>query len=78
MATPAEDQPFWAPVMGINDFTLKFEESILQILPSGLVIAMLPVAMFHYWKQPVYVRSSPLLWVKLVSWIPSTNEMAIC
>ncbi|OAA75848.1 ABC multidrug transporter [Akanthomyces lecanii RCEF 1005] len=66
MATRAEDQPFWAPIMGIFDFTLKFEESILQILPSGLVIAMLPFAIFHYWNQPVYVRSSPLLWVKLI------------
>ncbi|OAQ95889.1 hypothetical protein LLEC1_01632 [Akanthomyces lecanii] len=52
MATLPEDQPFWAPITGIFDFTLKFEESILQILPSSLVIAMLPVAMFHYWKQP--------------------------
>ncbi|TQV92257.1 ABC multidrug transporter [Cordyceps javanica] len=60
-----EEQPFWAPIARIFDFTLKFEETILQILPSRVVIAILPAAMFYYWRQPVYVRGSPLLWAKV-------------
>ncbi|KAJ3496582.1 hypothetical protein NLG97_g2553 [Lecanicillium saksenae] len=66
MASPAADQRFWAPQRAIFDFSLTFEQVVMEILPSAIVIAFSPLVYFKYRKEPVYVRSSPLLWAKLV------------
>lgn len=49
------------------DFTLLFEDTILTILPAGLLIAIFPFYFLHYLKLPVYISSGFLLWTKLVS-----------
>ncbi|KAJ2983292.1 hypothetical protein NQ176_g797 [Zarea fungicola] len=67
MAREYESRPLWAPILGIFDFPLAFEEVILQVLPTGLVIALLPFTMYQYWKQPVYVPKSSLLRAKTVA-----------
>ncbi|KAJ6783934.1 hypothetical protein PWT90_02117 [Aphanocladium album] len=65
MASSAADQRFWAPQLAIFDFSLTFEQVIMEILPSAVVIFLSPLVYFHYRKQPVHVRSSPLLWAKM-------------
>lgn len=67
MAPPGADQRFWAPLPAIFDFSLTFEQVVMEILPSTVVIALSPLVYLHYRKKPVYVRASPLLWAKLVS-----------
>ncbi|KAJ3492948.1 hypothetical protein NLG97_g5041 [Lecanicillium saksenae] len=59
------DSLFWDPLMAIFDFTLRFEEIILQLMPSALAIGACIVWYNHYRHEPVYVRSSPLLWAKI-------------
>lgn len=45
----------------------------MEMLPSCLVIALSPIVYYYYQKKPVYVRSSPLLWIKLVSHGPNNS-----
>ncbi|KAJ6789065.1 hypothetical protein PWT90_00367 [Aphanocladium album] len=66
MATPTSDQAFWPPVRAIFDLTLRFEESILNLIPSSIIIASAPVLVIHYRKNPAYVQhAGALLWAKL-------------
>lgn len=62
----SSDSVLWPPLRGLYDVTLKFEETFANILPSAAIAALSPVILFHYARQPVYVRHSPLLWIKLV------------
>ncbi len=70
----AADGHFWDPVLKIFDFSLLFEETIFQLIPSCFAILVSLIFITHHQHEPVYVRSSPLLWTKVVSC--STN--AIC
>ncbi|KAJ4151579.1 hypothetical protein LMH87_012269 [Akanthomyces muscarius] len=66
MSTLAADRNFWDPLEGIFDFSLKFEEAVLQLIPSGISLAFFPIFAYRYRHDPIYVRSSPLLWAKLL------------
>jgi ATP-binding cassette, subfamily C (CFTR/MRP), member 1 len=50
------------------DFTLLFEESILAILPSALLLLAAPVRLFSLCKRRNVVGGSALLLAKLVSY----------
>ncbi|OAR05900.1 hypothetical protein LLEC1_02682 [Akanthomyces lecanii] len=66
MSTVSADDAFLGKLRGISDFTLKFEETVLDLSPSCLLIVLAPVAAIYYLQQPVHVRRSPLLWIKLL------------
>lgn len=65
MALP-QDGSIWPSGFPIFDFTLKFEETILEMLPSSGFLFFGSAAYIYYRQQPVYIRHSPLLWLKLV------------
>ncbi|KAJ6785660.1 hypothetical protein PWT90_06005 [Aphanocladium album] len=58
------DKSFWSQAR-IPDVTLEFEESILQILPSGSFLFFAAALVLYYWQHPARIRRSKLLWVKL-------------
>ncbi|KAJ4158067.1 uncharacterized protein LMH87_008612 [Akanthomyces muscarius] len=62
----AADGHFWDPVLKIFDFSLLFEETIFQLIPSCFAILVSLIFITHHQHEPVYVRSSPLLWAKVV------------
>jgi hypothetical protein len=49
------------------DFTLLFEETILSILPSAVLLLLIPPRILQLWKTPHKVISSYLLTTKIVS-----------
>ncbi|KAJ3494922.1 hypothetical protein NLG97_g3760 [Lecanicillium saksenae] len=61
------DGLFWASNPPIFDFSLKFEESIFELLPSSFFIFFGAFTYLYYLQQPVYVRQSALLWLKLLT-----------
>jgi ATP-binding cassette subfamily C (CFTR/MRP) protein 1 len=48
------------------DFTLLFEESILSILPTAIILTVAPFRIFYLWKKQNKLRRSRLLFTKLV------------
>ena len=49
------------------DFTLLFEESLLAIVPSVLLLLALPLRYRHLWKKRTKeVARSPAYWIKAV------------
>ncbi|KAJ3490415.1 hypothetical protein NLG97_g5784 [Lecanicillium saksenae] len=69
------DSHFWDPVLEYFDFTLAFEETILQLVPSCLSLLITPLFLLHYQHEPVYVRQSPLLWAKVVSFLSAPTPL---
>ncbi|OAR01944.1 hypothetical protein LLEC1_02922 [Akanthomyces lecanii] len=67
MAVVTADSLFWDPLVSLFDFTLRFEEIILQLIPSALAIGACSVWYNRYRHEPVYIRSSPLLWAKIIA-----------
>ncbi|OAR00032.1 hypothetical protein LLEC1_00475 [Akanthomyces lecanii] len=67
MASEARDQAFWPPIASIFDFTLKFEESVSTIAPSGIAIVSIACMLFYYLRKHTLVRNGLLLWLKLAS-----------
>ncbi|TQV97095.1 ABC multidrug transporter [Cordyceps javanica] len=65
MSTLAADRNFWDPLLSVFDFSLKFEQVILEIVPSIIGILLFLVLVNRYRLKPVYIRTSPLLWIKL-------------
>ncbi|KAJ4151482.1 hypothetical protein LMH87_012178 [Akanthomyces muscarius] len=66
MANSSADQVLWPPSRAMFDLTLQFEESVLGLAPSSIVIASAPILIIHYRKNPARVQgSSSLLWAKL-------------
>ncbi|KAJ2976534.1 hypothetical protein NQ176_g4897 [Zarea fungicola] len=59
------DGSFWPKYFPIFDFSLTFEETILQILPSGSFIFFASAIVLYYRQKPVRIRRSALLWAKL-------------
>lgn len=57
----------------MSDFTLKFEDIVLDILPAGSWAILTPFLHFYYLNKPVYIRHSALLWLKLVSFAAKYN-----
>ena len=52
------------------DFTLLFEETILSIIPSALLLLLIPLRIIRLWKSPRKVTGSYLQTAKIVN-IPS-------
>lgn len=57
------------PGIGSFDFTLLFEETILSILPSALLLLLIPPRIFRLWKSPRKVTGSYLRTTKIVSFL---------
>jgi len=51
---------------GSFDFTLLFEQSILSVLPSALLVCVATVRIWWLGRKEVQVRAGKLLGVKLV------------
>ncbi|KAF7594114.1 hypothetical protein BBP40_010113 [Aspergillus hancockii] len=67
-----EDNGFHIPVQSCRDgfdFPLLFEETILGVLPLGLVLATVPFRLWHLFRKQRKVVKSWLLWAKLTTWI---------
>ena len=63
----SSDQDF-GPKSGTTfDFTLAFDQSILNILPSSILVLVAPLFIRYYRSQAQVILSSGLLWGKLVS-----------
>lgn len=67
VAEQTGDRAFWPPQPRLFDLTLKFEETIMGIMPSVVMAAMSPFLIAHYSHEPVRVRRSWHLWAKMVS-----------
>ncbi|KAI8176490.1 ABC transporter atnG [Colletotrichum sp. SAR 10_86] len=61
------DDYFGPQVNGYFDFTVLFEQSILSILPTALLILLAPVRITWLLRNDIRVRAGKLLWLKLVS-----------
>lgn len=60
--------PFFEPSnQSVFDFTLLFEETILSIVPSALLLLLIPPRVLHLCKTPRKVNGSYLLTAKIVS-----------
>ncbi|OAA75510.1 ABC transporter [Akanthomyces lecanii RCEF 1005] len=59
------DSYWWPPAFQIFDFSLKFEETMFEILPSSSFLFFGAATYLYYRCQPVYIRDSLLLWIKL-------------
>lgn len=60
------DRFWWPSDLGIFDFSLRFEEATFEILPCSLFLLFGIAVFVYYHRQPVYVRTGALLWLKLV------------
>ncbi|OAR03170.1 hypothetical protein LLEC1_03577 [Akanthomyces lecanii] len=54
-----------AALPGQFDFTLVFEQSMLAIVPGGIITLLIPFYLRTAIRSPQHVRSGRLLWVKL-------------
>ncbi|OAQ99516.1 hypothetical protein LLEC1_05570 [Akanthomyces lecanii] len=66
MSTLAADRNFWDPLLDIFDLSLKFEQVILEIVPSIIGVILFLVFANRYRLEPVYIRTSALLSIKLI------------
>lgn len=57
---------FELPGSATFDFTLLFEETILSIVPSAVLLLLIPPRILRLWKTPHKVISSYLLTTKIV------------
>lgn len=60
------DHWFWPSGLPAFDFSLKFEETILQILPSSSFIFFASASFLHYRQNNARIRRGQLLWAKMV------------
>lgn len=65
--TTGADNAFGPRTGSSFDFTLKFDDTVLNILPSVIMICATPVFIAYYRKQKQVILVSALLWCKLVS-----------
>ncbi|KAF9879602.1 ABC multidrug transporter [Colletotrichum karsti] len=61
------DDYFGPQVNGYFDFTVLFEQAILSILPTALLIILAPIRIIWLRGSDIRVRSGTLLWLKLVA-----------
>ncbi|KAJ4155490.1 hypothetical protein LMH87_000731 [Akanthomyces muscarius] len=59
------DHWFWPVAFPVFDFSLKFEETILQLLPSCSFILFASATFLYYRQTNARIRRSRLLWTKL-------------
>jgi hypothetical protein len=67
---PTADNVFGPVVDGCRDgfdFTLLFEQSIMSIVPSALLLLAFPVRYVYLHKQDVKAQTALISWLKLVS-----------
>ncbi|XWX01485.1 hypothetical protein V2A60_009513 [Cordyceps javanica] len=62
------DQQLWPSrfLAAIWDFSLKFEDVVLDIVPAASWAILTPAIHYYYVNKPVYVSHSPVLWLKLL------------
>ncbi|KAJ3496732.1 hypothetical protein NLG97_g2449 [Lecanicillium saksenae] len=60
-----DERWFWPDSPPLFDFTFKFEETILQIVPSSSFIVFASASVFYYFQKNARIRASALLWAKL-------------
>ncbi|KAJ3498216.1 hypothetical protein NLG97_g1286 [Lecanicillium saksenae] len=60
------DNDFWPSNFEILDFSLKFEEIILDILPDCCFLLIGILVYLHYRRQPIYINDGPLLVLKTI------------
>ncbi|KAM3548412.1 hypothetical protein MY1884_009190 [Beauveria asiatica] len=71
------DNLFWPEGFPIFDFSLKFEQNILQILPSASLILFKTTIVFHYLQNNVRISQSKLSWTKVtVTFVLCALELA--
>ncbi|KAK2768034.1 ABC multidrug transporter [Colletotrichum kahawae] len=61
------DDYFGPQVNGYFDFTVLFEQSILSILPTALLILLAPIRIIWLLRNDTRVRAGKLLWLKLAA-----------
>ncbi|OAA70783.1 ABC transporter [Akanthomyces lecanii RCEF 1005] len=59
------DHWFWPVAFPVFDFSLKFEETILQLLPSCSFILFASATFLYYRQTNARIRRTRLLWTKL-------------
>ncbi|OAA63985.1 ABC transporter, transmembrane domain, type 1 [Cordyceps fumosorosea ARSEF 2679] len=67
MPTAGDDQAFGPQHATSFDFTLKFEQTALGILPTGLLIAAAPLFVYVCKRRPACARAGITLWIKLAA-----------
>ncbi|TQV90054.1 ABC transporter [Cordyceps javanica] len=62
------DQQLWPSrfLAAIWDFSLKFEDVVLDIVPAASWAILTPAIHYCYVNKPVYASHSPVLWLKLL------------
>ncbi|KAF5247273.1 hypothetical protein FANTH_6530 [Fusarium anthophilum] len=60
------DNNFGPQRVGVFDFTILFEQSILSLLPTGLFILLVPLRLYVLWNHEKATKSGCLLWAKMV------------
>ncbi|POR35875.1 ABC transporter, transmembrane domain, type 1 [Tolypocladium paradoxum] len=63
----ALDQSFGPQLSGSFDFTLLFEQAMLSVLPSALLLSSSPIYLYGLTRRPLCVRAGCLLWIKLAA-----------
>ncbi|KAI8265702.1 ABC transporter [Colletotrichum sp. SAR11_239] len=71
------DNYFGPQVNGYFDFTVLFEQSILSILPTALLIILAPVRITWLLRNDIRVRAGKLLWLKLVISNSTANQIVL-
>lgn len=69
--------PYAEGCRGGFDFTLLFEESILSMLPLGLLLIVVPFRVFYFFRRAIKVDPSSWLALKLVGG-PSQSCISPC
>ncbi len=77
MGAAGNDETFGPQYGSWFDFTLRFEQSALGILPTGLLVAAAPLFFYVYKRGPAYARAGTTLWIKLVRLQPPSQLVAI-
>ncbi|OAR02511.1 hypothetical protein LLEC1_06553 [Akanthomyces lecanii] len=66
-AATGNDEAFGPQYGSSFDFTLRFEQSALGILPTGLLVAATPLFFHVCRRRPAYARAGTTLWIKLAA-----------
>jgi hypothetical protein len=61
------DNNFGPHRVGVFDFTILFEQSILSLLPTALFLLLVPLRLFVLRNNERATELGTLLWLKLVS-----------
>lgn len=78
LACQREDNSFRIPVRSCRDgfdFSLLFEETILGVLPLGLVLIIASYRLYQLFRKQRKVVTSWLLWAKLVCMISFLGQL---